>query len=97
MDEQQAKQKRRRREIRSLETYLPEPTVLKRRTIRIPQQVVQSSVQLQPPALPLQDAQHHPQPPEEYNVDLTGVVPFVFVPTVPHYDRNKMNFYRILV
>ena len=96
MDEQQAKLKRLRREILKLKTYLTEPTnqptLLKRRPIRIPQQVVQSSVQLQPPALPLQDAQHHPQPPEEYNVDLTGVVPFVFVPTVPHYDRKQNEF-----
>ena len=91
MDGQQAiTQKRLRREILKLKTYLTEPTnqpiLLKRRTIRIPQQVVQSSL-LQPPALPLQDAQPQPQPPEEFIVDLTEGVPLVSA--VPDYDRKK--------
>jgi Ulp1 family protease len=79
MDEQQAiTQKRLRREILKLKTYLTEPTtqptLLERRSIRIPQQVVQSSL-LQPPALPLQDAQ--PQPHS------------FFVLAVLDYDRKQ--------
>ena len=102
MNEQQAQQARkqemlrRHRCLRSLEQYLPdskrqktlfsEPTSSKRRPERLPQQV-QPPILLLPPALPLQDAQPQPQPPEEFIVDLTEDVPLVSV--VPDYDRKK--------